>query len=182
MKSLLCIVTFLTTFWFFGKDRRTFRILPTRSSPSNLYQAVLRRQALGLHLDRFSEPMHHFNQLLYRLWPATLDVVQFVSASPGLPMRNGIFKVCHGPEPPFLRILPARLFFDLSKTLGRFLSFFSGSFKVFHCRLFSEVPPVFQLPKSFAFFNQILISGHWILFFPFNLFQISLLFVFLLLF
>ena len=73
-------------------------------------------------------------------------------------------------------------FFDLSKTLGRFLSFFSGSFKVFHCRLFSEVPPVFQLPKSFAFFNQTLISGHWILFFPFNLFQISLLFVFLLLF
>ena len=115
MKSLLCIVTFLTTFWFLGKDRRTFRILPTRSSPSNLYQAVLRRQALGLHLDRFSEPMHHFNQLLYRLWPATLDVVQFVSASPGLPMRNGIFKVCHGPEPPFLRILPARLFFRLVK-------------------------------------------------------------------
>ena len=37
-------------------------------------------------------------------------MVQFVSASPGLPVMNGIFKVCHWPEPPFLRILPARLF------------------------------------------------------------------------
>ena len=29
------------------------------------------------------------------------------SAGPGPPMMNGIFKVCHGTEPPFLRILPA---------------------------------------------------------------------------
>ena len=29
------------------------------------------------------------------------------SAGPGPPVMNGIFKVCHGTEPPFLRILPA---------------------------------------------------------------------------
>lgn len=182
MKSLLCIVTFLTTFWFFGKDRRTFRILPTRSSPSNLYQAVLRRQALGLHLDRFSEPMHH---LISFCTGYDLRLLMWFSSSQqaqACRWEMGSLKFAMGLSLLSYESCRHASFFDLSKTLGRFLSFFSGSFKVFHCRLFSEVPPVFQLPKSFAFFNQILISGHWILFFPFNLFQISLLFVFLLLF
>ena len=145
-------------------------------------KAVFLWQALGLHFDRFSEPMHHSlcfctgYDLRLLMWSSSSQQAQAcrwwmwsLKFAIGLSLLS--YESCRHAS-----------FFDLSKTLGRFLSFFSGSFKVFHCRLFSEVPPVFQLPKSFAFFNQTLISGHWILFFPFNLFQISLLFVFLLLF
>ena len=52
-----------------------------------------------------SEPSHQFSfcgVTTLRLWCGS-----FTSADPDLPVMNGILEVCHGSEPPFLRILPA---------------------------------------------------------------------------
>ena len=146
--------------------RRTFRTLPTRSSFSYLYQAVRVDRPWVCVLIDFIWTWPSLCLLLYRLWPAALDVVQFVSASPGLPVRNGILKVCHRPEPPFLRILPARLFLTACQKPSAFcLSFldllrcFSAvSFKscrlVFLCENFAS--PFFlqsSFSKNFRFFG-----------------------------
>ena len=77
-------------------------------------------------------------------------MVQFVSASPGLPVMNGIFKVCHWPEPPFLRILPARLFVTTCQKPSAFCLSFLDLLRCFAAVSFRHIQYFFF---AFSFFS-----------------------------